>query len=205
MTLRKPDPVTPPFGGADGASANSRSRRPGRISARGGRRWVRGGRRSPWTSSSVRLAHPGLAASPAAATSWPGGRGRRRGLPPRNARAQPRRGRRAGPPVGQREPRPSVSRPGFASPASSSTSAARPLWARRCPTRRPRQTFRGEGPSLENRELEPGAATRGGPPLPHARGAAGGRAVRPQHRAGSVVNRCGSDWSAVADAPAAPG
>ena len=30
----------------------------------------------------------------------------------------------------------------------------------------------------------------------------GGRTVRP--RAGSVVNRCGGGWSAVADAPSAP-
>ena len=57
-----------------------------RISARGGRRRDPGGRRSPWTSSSVRLAHPGLAAgvdvSPAAAAELVAGPRTERGGPP---------------------------------------------------------------------------------------------------------------------------
>ena len=79
-------------------------------------------------------------------TGCPRGRPPGAGRPPRRRRGPSRRVDRAQRGTSPRRP-PSP-------PASSSTSAARPLWARRCPTR-PRQTFRGSDPRWRTASSSP--------------------------------------------------
>ena len=52
---------------------------------------------------------------------------------------------------------------------------------------------------LAARPMSPSSGT-----TPHRPAADGSRTIRPQAGAGSVVQRCGRGWSAVADAPSAP-
>ena len=82
---------------------------------------------------------------------------------------------------------------------SSSTSAARPLG--------PPRTRRGhDGRSRERTRLSPSRVrlAGGSPTLPEGSGCLWQTHRPPPAGAGSVVNRCGGGWSAMADAPSTP-
>ena len=82
---------------------------------------------------------------------------------------------------------------------SSSTSAARPLGPPR--TRRGHDGRSGERTRLSPSRVRPAG---GSPTLPEGSGCLWQTHRPPPAGAGSVVNRCGGGWSAMADAPSAP-